>query len=168
MTIVSNCQRENVEFKLVGNNLDFLVGKTSISMLEDIPLIHISYNISNPLLKFIKTVFDYTLALFVLFFIYPLIYFLSRVSNKKTDFRNFVLGVPQIISGKASFVGPQSKYDNEKLFLGKRGLTGLWYTEDTDAADYEKLDIFYAKNQNVWLDLEILGKSLNKMWGTRR
>jgi len=167
MTIVAKCQNENVEFKLVGNNLDFLVGKTSISILEDIPLIQINYNISNPLLKFIKSAFDYLLALFVLFFIYPLIYFISKVSNKKTDFRKFILGVPRILSGKASFIGPQIVVNNANLYLGKRGLTGLWYTEDADAADYEKLDIFYAKNQNIWLDLEILGKTLNKMWGTR-
>jgi hypothetical protein len=167
MTIVAKCQNENVEFKLIGNNLDFLVGKTSISILEDIPLIQINYNISNPLLKFIKSSFDYLLALFVLFFIYPLIYFISKVSNKKTDFRKFILGVPQIFIGKASFVGPQTLMNNGKLYLGKRGLTGLWYTEDADAKDNEKLDIFYAKNQNVWLDLEILGKTLNKMWETR-
>jgi lipopolysaccharide/colanic/teichoic acid biosynthesis glycosyltransferase len=96
-----------------------------------------------------------------------LIYFISKVSNKKTDFRKFILGVPQIFIGKASFVGPQTLMNNGKLYLGKRGLTGLWYTEDADAKDNEKLDIFYAKNQNVWLDLEILGKTLNKMWETR-
>ncbi len=168
MTIVAKCQNENVEFKLVGNNLDFLVGKTSISILEDIPLIQINYNISNPLLKSVKSVFDYVLALLVLFFIYPLIYFISKVSNKKTDFRKFILQVPLILSGKASFVGPQSKNTDSKLFLGKRGLTGLWYIEDADEADHEKLDIFYAKNQNVWMDLEILGKTLNRMWGTRQ
>jgi len=166
MTIVAKCQNENVEFKLVGNNLDFLVGKTSISVLEDIPLIQINYNISNPLLKFIKASFDYTIAVFVLFLIYPLIYFISKVSNKKTDFRKFILGVPEIFSKKVSFVGPK-KVQNGKLYLGKRGLTGLWYIEDTDLVDHEKLDIFYAKNQNIWLDLEILGKTLNKMWETR-
>jgi lipopolysaccharide/colanic/teichoic acid biosynthesis glycosyltransferase len=32
----------------------------------------------------------------------------------------------------------------------------------------EKLDIFYAKNQNVWLDLEIIGKTLSIMLGGRR
>jgi hypothetical protein len=168
MTIVAKCQNENVEFKLVGNNLDFLVGKTSISLLEDIPLIQINYNISNPLLKTIKSVFDYMLAAFVLFFIYPLIYFISKVSSKKTDFRKFISGVPRIFSGKVSFVGPLNEISDEKLYLGKKGLTGLWYIEDAEESDREKLDIFYAKNQNIWLDLEILGKTLNKMWGTRQ
>jgi GT2 family glycosyltransferase len=167
MAVVAKCQDENVEFKLVGSNLDFLVGKNSVSILEDLPLIQVSYNISNPILKFIKSVFDYTLAAFTLFFIYPFIYFITKLSDKQTDFRKLILSVPQIFTGKLSFVGPQKNGNKENLYLGKKGLTGLWYTEDTDERDYEKLDIFYAKNQNVWLDIEILGKSLNKMWSAR-
>jgi GT2 family glycosyltransferase len=168
MKIVSRCQDENVEFKLIGNNLDFIVGKTSVSMLDDIPLIQISYNISTPLMKFIKSAFDFTLSTFVLFFIYPFIYFITKVSKKQTIFRKFILSVPQVFIGKVSFVGPQKAESNGNLYLGKKGLTGLWFTENTDERDYEKLDIFYAKNQNVWLDLEILGKTLNKMWNTRQ
>ena len=37
--------------------------------------------------------------------------------------------------------------------------------EENEAND--KLDIYYAKNQNIWLDLEILGKTLNKMWSKK-
>jgi hypothetical protein len=167
MAIVAKCQNENVEFKLVGSNLDFLVGKNSVSVLDDLPLIQVSYNISNPILKFIKSVFDYTLAAFVLFFIYPFIYFIAKVSNKQTDFRKLILGVPKIFKGRTSFVGPQNPKENINLYLGKKGLTGLWYTEEAEVKEYEKLDIYYAKNQNIWLDLEILGKTLNRMLGTR-
>ena len=167
MKIVSKCQNENVEFKLIGNNLDFIVGKTSVSMLDDIPLIQISYNISNSLLRLIKSLFDYTLSVLVLFFIYPFIYFITKVSKKQTIFRKFILNVPQVFTGKVSFVGPQKAESNGNLYLGKKGLTGLWFTENANERDYEKLNIFYAKNQNVWLDLEILGKTLNKMWNTR-
>jgi lipopolysaccharide/colanic/teichoic acid biosynthesis glycosyltransferase len=48
--------------------------------------------------------------------------------------------------------------------LGKSGLTGLWYIDEGTFTDSEKLDFYYVKNQNIWLDLEILGKTLNKMW----
>jgi O-antigen biosynthesis protein len=165
MTIVAKCQNENVEFKLIGNNLDFLVGKTSVSLLDDFSLIQVSYNISNPVMKFIKSSFDYASALLVLFLVYPFIYFTSKVSEKHSDFRNFILRVPQIFSGKVSFVGPKDSTGRNSLYLGKTGLTGLWYTENARDHELEKLDIFYAKNQNIWLDLEILGKTLNKMWG---
>ncbi len=167
MKIVSSCQDENVEFKLIGNNLDFLVGKSSVSILEDIPLFEINYNISNPLLRFIKSLFDYLLALFVLFLIYPFIYLFVKVSKKNSDFRKMVLNVPKIFTGRVSFVGPKNINENGNLFLGKQGLTGFWYLENSNQEETEKLDIYYAKNQNIWLDLEILGKTLNKMWSVR-
>ncbi len=167
MSIVAECQNEDVEFKIIGNNLDFLVGKTSVSFLDDLSIFDIQYNISNPILKFIKAFFDYTVALIVLFFIYPFIYFATIVSKKKSDFKNFILSVPQIFSGKVSFVGPRSQNNINNLYLGKKGLTGYWFIENSNGGNTEKLDILYAKNQNMWLDLEILGKTLNKMWSKR-
>ncbi len=167
MAMVSACQSENVEFKIIGGSLDFLVGKTSVSVLDDIPLIEISYNISKPLLRFLKSSFDYALALPVLFFIYPFIYLITMVTGKQTEFKKFILQVPLIVSGKASFVGPKYPKGSGNLFLGKRGLTGLWYIEDEQETGNEKLDILYAKNQNMWLDLEIIGKTLTRMWEKR-
>ena len=56
----------------------------------------------------------------------------------------------------------QFQIDNaNELYIGKPGLTGLWFTESIDLKDKEeikKLNIFYARNQNIWLDFEILGK----------
>ncbi len=167
MSIVAECQDINVEFKIIGNNLDFLVGKTSVSFLDDLSLFEIQYNISNPLHKTLKVIFDYMMAFLVLFFIYPFIYLTSKLSKKKSDFRNFILNVPLIFSGKLSFVGPQSESNLNNLYLGKKGITGYWFIENSEGGNSEKLDILYAKNQNIWLDVEILGKTLNKMWSKR-
>ncbi len=167
MSIVAECQDVDAEFKIIGNNLDFLVGKTSVSFLDDLSLFEIQYNISSPVHKTIKIIFDYIIALLVLFFIYPFIYLTSKLSKKKSDFKNFILSVPLIFSGKVSFVGPRSGSKSNNLYLGKKGITGYWYIENNEGGNSEKLDILYAKNQNIWLDLEILGKTLNKMWGKR-
>jgi lipopolysaccharide/colanic/teichoic acid biosynthesis glycosyltransferase len=167
MSVVSSCQNENTEFKIIGNNLDFLIGKASVSVLDEIPLIEIKYNITNPMMRFFKVLFDYTLALFVLFLVYPFIYLIAKVSTSNSDLRRFILKVPDIFFGKVSFVGPKDAAGSKDLYLGKRGLTGLWYIENVEGKDEEKLDILYAKNQNIWFDLEILAKSLNKML-TRR
>ncbi len=163
MSIVSASQNENTEFKIIGNNLDFLVGKASVSVLDEIPLIGIKYNITNPAMKFFKAFFDYTLAVFVLFLVYPFIYLTAKVSSRNSDFRKFVLKVPSVLTGRMSFVGPEDPSGYKDLYLGKKGLTGLWYIENVEKKDQEKLDILYAKNQNIWFDLEILAKSLNKM-----
>jgi len=163
MAIVSISQANGIDYKIVGSEMDFVVGKTSISMLDDIPLVEVQYNILNPSIKIIKTLFDYVTGFAVLFLLFPFIYFSSKLSSKKSEFRKIILDVPSIIKGKKSFVGPKHVNSEQKKFYGKPGLTGLWYVEDCDASEVEKLDFYYAKNQNIWLDLEILGRTLNKM-----
>ena len=167
MAVVADCQNESVEFKISGTELDFIVGKASVSMLDDIPLIEVHYNISSPSLKFIKRIFDITLGLFVLIFIYPFIYFISKLAKKKTDFRSFILNVPSVVIGTRSFVGPNKIKPDKIYYMGREGLTGFWYIENIFDVEAEKLDFYYAKNQNIWLDLEILGRTLNKMWSKK-
>ncbi len=167
MQIVSVCQNENVEFKLIGKNLDFIVGKTSVSMLDDIPVIEIKYNISRAMIRLVKVIFDYAAATVVLFLIYPFIYLALRVGKRATNFTDFIVKVPLVFAGKISFVGPQEIKNDSNVYLGKKGLTGLWYIEDFSDKDAEKLNIFYARNQSLWFDLEILGKTLIKMWNRK-
>ncbi len=168
MSIVSICRNESVEFKLIGNDLDFLVGKTSVSIIDDIPIFDIKYNISNPMLHLFKNIFDYSLALMVLFFIYPFIYLIFKARRTDSEFAKFILKVPLILKGDTSFIGPQNINSESSLYLGKKGLTGLWYLENPLEGEREKLDMLYAKNQNIWLDLEILSKTLMKMWDKRK
>ncbi len=163
MTLVSKSQTNGVDYKIVGTEMDFVVGKTSISMLDDIPLVEVNYNISNPSIKIIKTLFDYSVGLIVLFLVYPFIYFSSKLSRNKSEFEKAILNVPFVISGKMSFVGPKESNKEHKYFYGKAGITGLWYVEECEESEIEKLDFYYAKNQNIWLDLEILGRTLNKI-----
>jgi uncharacterized membrane protein len=168
MTIVSKNQNDSIDFKLIGNNLDFLVGKTSVSILDDTPIIDLNYNISSPVIKLIKRVFDFFLSLLVLFFIYPFIYLKVHIIKKQNEFQEFILKIPKVFTGVLSFVGPRENINFNELYLGKKGLTGLWYIEGSEGKDSEKLNIYYAKNQNIWLDIEILGKTLIKMWGPRK
>ncbi|MBK7228340.1 MAG: glycosyltransferase [Ignavibacteriales bacterium] len=167
MEIVSKCREENVEFKIVGSNLDFIVGKTAVTMLDDLPVIDLNYNISMPQMKFIKSVFDLSIVIPSLFLVYPFIFFKSKLVQTQSDFTKFVLGFPNVLNRSTSLVGPQSSEKAEDNFLGKTGLTGYWYIENDNPEELEKLNFYYAKNQNIWLDLEIIAKSLNKMWSKK-
>jgi O-antigen biosynthesis protein len=162
--IVSSNQDKNVEFKIVGSNLDFIVGKTAVTLLDDLPIFELNYNITSPIHRFIKRSFDIVVSTVVLFLIYPFIFFKVKLSGKKNDFSQFILNVPEVFAGMQSFVGPGTLKNAKLSSMGKKGLTGFWYTEPGDNAEEERQNIFYAKNQNIWLDLEILGKSLIKMW----
>lgn len=164
MSIVSTSKSNNIDFKIVGTDMNFVIGKNSVSMLDDIPLIEVNYNIANPTVRTLKLLFDRALSIIVLFSFYPFIYFLSNLTGKQTEFRKLVLSVPSVLLGKKSFVGPRESIKQGNIDLGKSGLTGLWFIDEDSFSDSEKLDFYYAKNQNIWLDLEILGKTLNKMW----
>ncbi len=170
LSVVSNNQGENVEFKVAGSEFDFLVGKSAVTLLDDIPLLGISYNISGIPQRISKFILDKAISIPVLIFIFPFIYFFHKVTKQRSSFIKFVINIPSVVFGKRSLVGPPVKRDIN-LFLGKIGLTGLWFTEGFNSYDNEevmKLDIYYAKNQNIWLDLEILGKTISKMFGERK
>ncbi|MFH1194512.1 MAG: glycosyltransferase [bacterium] len=165
--IVSKCQGENVEFLVAGNELDYLVGKSNITMLDNIALLKVEYNISQVTHRVIKYLFDKIVSLLLLLLIYPFIYLIRKLTNKSSDFTEFILGIPRVVIGKYSLVGHFKSSASDDLYLGRPGLTGLWYTENADlneSSEMEKLNLFYAKNYNIWLDFEILGKTFSKMF----
>ncbi len=166
-SVVSECQGENVEFLVAGKELDYLVGKSSVTILDDIALLKVSYNISSFSRKATKRIFDLALSVVILFLAYPFIYLFQKITSENGSFVQFILGVPEVFISRKSFVGPRDSSNRDHLFVGKVGLTGLWFVEDypeTDSEEIKKLDIFYAKNQNIWLDLEILGRTFSKMF----
>ena len=94
--------------------------------------------------------------------------------------------LPQLINvllGEMSLVGPRPclpyEYDRyqphqKQRFYTVPGLTGLWQVSGknrTTFAEMIRLDIEYAKNKNLWLDLKIIIKTppalLIQMWDTR-
>ncbi|MCU0342711.1 MAG: sugar transferase, partial [Ignavibacterium sp.] len=131
------------------------------------PVIDLQYNISIPQMRFIKAVFDFAIVIPSLFLIYPFIFFKSKLAKTQSDFTKFILGFPKVLRRSVSLVGPDSTKSISDNFLGKTGLTGYWYIENENPEELEKLNFYYAKNQNIWLDLEILAKSLNKMWSKK-
>ncbi|HRI45819.1 MAG TPA: glycosyltransferase [Ignavibacteriaceae bacterium] len=162
MEIVSQCQNQNVEFKLVGGDFDFLVGKSSVNLLNEVPLIGITYNISQPMNKFQKKIADVVISLIASIVFFPIILFRKR-PNKTETISDLIKQVTDVLSGEKSLVGPKVSDVSSKLYLGKPGITGLWFTEGDYEENNEKIDIFYAKNQNIWLDLEIIGKTISRL-----
>ncbi len=169
-SVVAKTQNQDVSFLISGSNLDYIVGKSSVMLLNDAPLLKIDYNISKSTHKFQKRLFDLVFSTPILLLLFPFIYLFSKVSSKNSVLVEFVLRIPEVFIGKLSFVGPRNSSYYDDLFIGKKGLTGLWFTELYDRNDSEeenKLNIFYAKNQSVWLDLEILGKTFSKIFFRR-
>ncbi len=166
-SVVSDCQGMNVEFLVVGKEMDYLVGKSSMTMLDDISLLKVNYNVSTLSSRITKRLFDLIAGVLTLFLVYPFIYLFRKFTSRKGSFTQFVLGVPQVCVGSKSFIGPRTSSYQDGLYVGKVGLTGFWFIENlnqTDTDEMKKMDIFYARNQNFWLDLEIIGKTFSKMF----
>ena len=165
--IVSECQGLDVEFLVVGQGQEFLVGKNEVTLFDDLPLLKVNYNISSFGHKITKYFFDKFLGLFLAITVLPFTFIYSKISGRRGELSKFILGVPSVLFGNRSFVGPVEDSDIEELFIGKVGLSGLWYTESTNMSnedDVKRINLYYAKNQNIWLDLEILGKTISKMF----
>jgi lipopolysaccharide/colanic/teichoic acid biosynthesis glycosyltransferase len=95
--------------------------------------------------------------------------------------------LPQLINvlrGEMSLVGPRPclAYESEKYLPWQRerfnavpGLTGLWQVSGKNRTTFVKmmrLDIEYARNKTLWLDLKIILKTIpvlmTQMWDTRK
>jgi lipopolysaccharide/colanic/teichoic acid biosynthesis glycosyltransferase len=166
-SIISECQGENVNFLISGNELDYMVGKSNITHIDNVPLLKVDYNISRTSHKVIKRIFDFILSAFMLIFIFPFSFWIIKKRTGNSFFKKIIANLPLVFSGRKSFVGPRSADLNSNLYLGNEGITGLWYVENVSSGDYNenrRLDLFYAKNQNIWLDLEIIGKSIAKQF----
>ena len=102
-----------------------------------------------------------------LIFLFPFLFALRVITGRKNVIYSFISRLPRVISGEYSIVGPRNEAAAGEPWLGKKGLTGFWFTDIDEDEDSVKSDIFYAKNQNIWLDLEIIGKTFNKLMNER-
>ena len=169
LSVIGRNRKRAVNYRLVPTSLEVIIGKTNIDQLDDIPLVDIEYNIDKPLNRFTKRAFDVVVSVFLLIFVYPFIFLRRALSRRElSKFSQKVLQIPGVLAGDWSLVG-RPEYDPgpwrngaANLYLGKVGLTGLMqinFHDELTNEEIEKYNLFYAKNQSMMLDFEILLKS---------
>jgi exopolysaccharide biosynthesis polyprenyl glycosylphosphotransferase len=103
-----------------------------------------------------------------------------RVTRAGRILRRFSLDeLPQlfnVIKRDMSLVGPRMITEEEVRFYGKwlmnlltlrPGITGLWQVSGRANVSYEKkvrLDMYYIRNYTIWLDLQILVRTLSAVF----
>lgn len=169
LKIISNNRSRFVNYRLVPNNLEVIIGKPSIDKLDEIPFIEIEYNIGKIGNRFIKRAFDVVVSLFFLISVAPFVYFTRLFSKKKTvGFSKRIADLAKVFTGRMSIVGFQADVESsakKPVFGGKPGITGLLHIQETGnltQEEREQFDLYYAKNQSFMLDLEIIVKSLQR------
>ena len=179
----------NIDFKIIPEKMDLVIGKSSIEKFDKIPLIEMDYAYGKIFNKITKRLFDISVSFIIMIITFPFFLFIYvfslknfkkvdihalnldtlRISqNKKKLFRGFVnfcfLNF-QILKGNLSIVGAPLVLKSSEVnqILYKPGITGLVqlnYSKKISRDDLKKYDVFYLKNQNFWLDMEIIFRSL--------
>jgi GT2 family glycosyltransferase len=164
LSLMWNFREKNLHFKILPTGKELILSKLH-SNLEDISLIEIEYNINNKMNIFLKRVFDLSISLILLIVIYPFVFLYSILSRNRSS-RNVskLMLLPKVFIGKYSLVGiPLWLEAKNNEYLGKKGLTGLIQVNQYKGITGEELEIyslFYAKNQSLMLDIEILLKTV--------
>ena len=161
LSVISQSNDRSVNYKLIPTDMEVVIGKGTIDQLDEVPLIEIEYRINRPFNRFIKRIVDVGLGIILLISIYPFRTLLF--TRKRREDGHWSDSIPRIISGSMSFVGPPAHTLGENgAFLGKPGLTGLVQIQQSgelDASDIYNYNVYYAKNQSFFMDVEILLKN---------
>lgn len=162
LSIIGRTKGRRVNYRMVPNSLEVIIGKTHIDNLNDLPLIEIDYKLDSKIHQITKRVFDIVTASVMMFIFFPF----NRAIKQKFYYNL----LPDVLSGKYSLVGSplenstnNDTITNNETTLLKPGLTGLSQLENnyfTSANDVDKYSIYYLKNYSVLLDIEIIIKWL--------
>jgi GT2 family glycosyltransferase len=162
LSVIGRSRSRAVNFRLVPSSMEVMIGKTHIDVLDDIPLVDIDYKIDWPARRLVKRLFDLVCSLVLLATAYPVVALRRRAGSDTRRAGRKILMVPRVLRGALSMVGPP-EYFTGGMYLGKPGLTGLVqinYHDDLAPEEIEKYNLYYAKNQSLVLDVEILLKTL--------
>ncbi len=160
---VASVKDPSINFKLVPDTMDVIIGKTYVDGLSDMPFVDIDYSLHHARNVIAKRAFDISFALGGLLLLWP-----ATLTQKDTAIRRVYRKLPRVLSGELSMVGRSEYYPqwSEDLF-GKVGITGVVQLnrgQSLSAEEVEKLYIYYARNQSIWLDLEIIAKSFLQLF----
>ncbi len=187
LTTMSRLNSARVEFKVIPENLEVIIGKSSVERIDDYPLVEIDYAIGRVFNRFSKRLFDLAAAAVLLLLLLPVWLWLLPVKWRSTKVReiwgergepvalrqspkgflNGILSLIAVLRGRLSLVGAPLRSTDEPRpkYFYRPGITGLRQINTIPGraeTDLEKFELFYLKNQSLWLDVEILFKALRR------
>ena len=186
MQIITQSRATHVDFKMIPEQMDVIIGKSRVENLEAYPMLDLDYKLGRPFNRFTKRLFDLVCASLILLITFP-IWFSNLIFRRhktiliwdedglerkiiqfgNTDpegISNQLLLIGYVLIGVFSFVGaPLASIESGKpAYLYRPGLTGLVQLNSNKiqhTEDREIYELYYLKNQSIWLDLEIILKT---------
>ncbi|MCS6989819.1 MAG: glycosyltransferase [Chloroherpetonaceae bacterium] len=155
LSAITRCDGRAMDFKIVPQGMDVMIGKGAIDELaSSVPLADVEFNLSRKSRQLGKRLFDLAIL--------PLMAALSpamHLAGRKEIFRSLW----DVLKGEKTWIGAAESidgYSKSGVFVGKAGVWSLWSIQKNRSVDKETLDIFYAKNSSLGLDIELLAKAL--------
>jgi len=169
LSVIAKTKHRSVNFRLVPNSLEVIIGKTHIDRLNDLPFVQIEYGLNRLSNRFFKRALDLAGGCLLYATLYP--FARTPAGTDAPGPPRSILGgrigdLPEVLAGRKSLVGPTgtgTASGGREAYLGKPGLASLADLNtkgELTAGERERYDVYYAKNQTIVLDLEILLKSL--------
>ncbi len=184
LAVIARSNRRTVNFRLVPTSLEAIIGKTKIDDLDPLPLVHIEHNIHRPFNRVAKRIFDILFSALFMLTLYPIVRILRglHLVGSSSPGLEFIRHCPSVLAGRISFVGlplqagdmrngrvgesgiatDGANPEAEGPYLGPRGVTGLVQVNQRTGLtreERERYELYYAKNQSLFLDIEILVKA---------
>ncbi len=175
---VSSMKDLDLIIKIIPESMDYIVGKSNVEYIESTPLVEVNLPYYSPLNRFLKRSTDLCISAVMapLFLIMSLPHRLLS-KNKVTELAGVKIIKPAsehktlnmsrlmnaVLSGKLSLVGAPLRNEQSGEYRYKPGITGVVQLNAdriTDREDQEKFELNYIQNYSVWMDIDILVKSL--------
>jgi lipopolysaccharide/colanic/teichoic acid biosynthesis glycosyltransferase len=185
LNILDQIQKVRIIIKIVPRHLDYIIGKSSVEKIEDIPLIALEYNLFRIANRFSKRIFDIVVAISGLVVLSPIIITygylygyrfckMKYLGKEGTLFSGLILKkrngnharktverfplLLSILKGDMSIVGSELLSANPHIrrLRCKPGLTGLFQLQETHRPDeIDKQNYEYYYMQNHSLFLDV-------------
>lgn len=186
---MTQLQHMDLVFKIVPNSLDYIIGKSNVEYLDNIPVVDVQLPYFTPWNRFMKRNLDLALALPAYVLLLPFLgipwllsakdrkaerfykdekrwYLLSLYKPESTrkQILNFFGKLGYVIRGKISLVGaPMNPGRNDAMVFYRHGITGLRQYHEARTGligEGEPFELYYLQNYSVWMDLDIIVKTL--------
>jgi len=182
---MTQLQGLDLVFKIVPNTLDYIIGKSNVEYLDNIPVVDVQLLYYTTWSRFAKRNFDLILSTALFVILSPILLLPWMLTARNRVQLNYYTGeqryitlrllptgkwinlysnLAYIISGKISFVGSPMEPDRkDSLLYYKHGLTGLRQYHESRSGPLEEgehFELHYLQNYSIWLDLDILAKTL--------
>lgn len=146
-------RRQQVEYKIVPSESDFIIGSNSINSAEDLYTEELR-TIVSPLNKRNKRMLD-IISAFVLITLSPALWWIQRRKSQ------YFPHCWQVLLGKRTWVGTDGIETRPGIFSPEDALPGK--TENLNPEAKERLQLRYLRNYKLSTDLQILAKNINKI-----